>query len=426
MSKFQIIVLCVFGLFIFAGVGSFAFFKGKSGTQAPPITIWGTLDAGLMSGFIQGVVGTKVVINYDQKPAATFDTILADAIANGNGPDAILISQDQIMQEASKLTLIPYTAIPQSAYESNYIQEAELYMQSNGLVALPFSVDPLVMYWNRDLLSNANIATPPQYWSDLTAEVPALTVEDKAYNIDQSAVGLGEYTNVDNAKQILSAIFLQAGTPIVQQNGNSYQAVLDSTNPDLSGSPTSFYTQFADPTLPAYTWNRSLLDSMNLFISNKLAYYFGFASEDQEIAAKNPNLNFAVALFPQLKPTSPTSTFNKTTYGTMYGFSILRSSPNIATAVSDIYKLTTPQALAEWSDQSGFPSVLRDQLTTPDPTNPASSVFDTSALWARGWDDPDSGATDVIFSQMISAITSGQMGETEALGNAQSQLQNLF
>jgi hypothetical protein len=48
MSKFQIIVLCVFGLFIFAGVGSFAFFKGKSGTQAPPITIWGTLDAGLM------------------------------------------------------------------------------------------------------------------------------------------------------------------------------------------------------------------------------------------------------------------------------------------------------------------------------------------------------------------------------------------
>ena len=40
---------------------------------------------------------------------------------------------------------------------------------------------------------------------------PSLTTVDSRRNISQSAIGMGEYLNVRNAKEILSMLFLQVG-----------------------------------------------------------------------------------------------------------------------------------------------------------------------------------------------------------------------
>jgi ABC-type glycerol-3-phosphate transport system substrate-binding protein len=65
--------------------------------------------------------------------------------------------------------------------------------------------------------------------------------------------------------------------------------------------------------------------SKSLFLSGSLATYFGFASEYYDLKNKNPNLDFDVAPLPQAKGERRAAT-----YGKMYGFSIVHTTPNPA------------------------------------------------------------------------------------------------
>lgn len=40
-------------------------------------------------------------------------------------------------------------------------------MTKDSIIAFPLTIDPLVMYWNRDILSNAGIVKPPAYWDEI-------------------------------------------------------------------------------------------------------------------------------------------------------------------------------------------------------------------------------------------------------------------
>jgi multiple sugar transport system substrate-binding protein len=427
MSKFQIIVLCVFGFFIVAGVIGFSVYKGGSQKQTPAITIWGTLDNQTVQRFLTKTAGTQIPISYVQINPADFHTELINALAAGTGPDVILATQDELFAEHNTLLTIPYKSYPQATYDSTFIPESQLFLQPTGLLGVPFAVDPLVMYWNKVLFSNAGLSSPPTTWDALISLVPKLAVSDKAYNVSQAAVGMGDYENIDNAMPILSLLMMQTGNPIVAaQSDGTYQATLNASasEQNLAAQALTFYTQFANPVSSEYTWNRSLVDSRNLFIANQLAMYFGFASEYNTIAAKNPNLDFDVAVMPQLSAAGgPGSSLLKMTYGNLYGFAITRRSANAATAFSDIALLTTQAAAKEWTTDSGMSSARIDSQTE-DPSSASSPIFIQSAMWAQGWLEPSSATANQIFQTMVDGVTSGSEDVTTAVSNAQGQLQN--
>ena len=56
--------------------------------------------------------------------------------------------------------------ISERDFKNTYIEEGELYLAANGILGLPITVDPMVMYWNRDIFSSAAIAAPPSYWDE--------------------------------------------------------------------------------------------------------------------------------------------------------------------------------------------------------------------------------------------------------------------
>ena len=71
----------------------------------------------------------------------------------------------------------------------------------------------------------------------------------------------------------------------------------DAQNKDgvrVGESVLRFYTQFADPAKETYSWNKTFQNDKNAFISGKLAFYFGYASEYKDIQQKNPNLRFDI------------------------------------------------------------------------------------------------------------------------------------
>lgn len=429
MSKFQLVVLGIFAFAIVAGLTAFATLQGK-GKVVPNVTIWGTIDASTFNAFTKKVTtgnGNTMNIIYVQKRESNFDSDLLEALATNKGPDIIMVTQATLLKQLNKLTVIPFSAYPQANFTSNFIQETELFLSKNGVMAIPFSVDPMVMYWNRDIFTNANISLPPKYWDEFKNLVPQLTKKDSTGSIIQSGVALGEYQNIDHAKDILNLLMLQAGNPLAVTAINGYQSTLSqafSYAISPANAALTFYTQFADPLKDVYSWNRALSSSKLMFYSNKLGIYFGYASENKEIQQKNPNLNYEVAFMPQSRPQAGAQNLSKT-FGTLYGFSLLKSSRQQQNALNAMSLLTTKSSLALWSQYSESPSVRRDGLT-PNPNDPASPIVTTSALWARAWLEPDRAAVDSIYKSLIEDITSGSSLFSDAITAADTKIQNLY
>ncbi|MBU6389931.1 extracellular solute-binding protein [Patescibacteria group bacterium] len=420
VSPFQAVVLAVFAVAAVGGLILLAITKGHSSGSGVPVVIWGTLPASdfnnAISDLTAGTNGLK--INYVEEQTDSFDQNLIEALASGTGPDAILLPQDLIVKEGDKVAPIPYTIMPLPTFKSTFIQEGELYLGSNGILGMPFAVDPLVMYWNRDLLSNAGIAVPPKTWDEFLTLVPKLTVKDNSGNISQSGVAMGEFANIANAKDIIAALLLQTGNPIMTYGGTAGSLASTLTPTTLSSiGAINFYTDFADPVKPDYSWNRALPNSLQLFLAGKLAFYFGFASEASAIRAKNPNLNFDVTYFPQPKDAAVTTTF-----GRMWALALLRVSRN-SDAQNDILALTADAPIAKWGNITGWPPVRRDLLSA-NPSDPYQSIFYDSALSARAWLDPNPAQSTAIFQNMIESITSGAKEVGAALDNAGQNLNN--
>jgi len=428
MSKFQIIFTGIFAGFLVLGVAMFALNKAGSSAASTPITVWGFLDANAFTNILEKtkLINDKATpVTYVQKDPATFEQDFVDAIVNGTSPDVVMITQEQFYKDKNKLFAIPYANLDQRTFKSIYLEEAELFMTPDGIYAIPFVMDPYVMYWNRSIFQNAGIAEPPTQWSQFYDLAKTLTTKDGALNITRSAAGLGEYTNITHGKELLSTLIMQAGSPITEVNSGTgvVTAVLDKRfdNPITPAeAAVNFYTQFSDPAKDTYTWNRSLPSSKDMFISGDLATYFGPASELFEIQAKNPNLDFDVTYMPQT-----TGSETKLTFGNLEGLAIVKTSKHIAGAYSVIMKLTSPDALSLVSQLTSLPPVRRDQLAAK-PTTAYGSVFYNSALYAKGWIDPDSAASDKIFGSLIDSITAGRAQPTEAVTNAANQLELLF
>jgi len=258
MSKFQIGVIVVFVAAMIGGVLSFAFFKGgSSGTSVQSVTIWGTFPSSVFNSYISSIDNTlssSLPVTYVQFDQQDLNKNLINAIVAGNAPDAILVSSDAVLSVKDKLTVIPYTAMPQSTYFNLYIDEARMYVQNNGLLAIPFTIDPLVMYWNRDIYNSAGIATYPKYWDELSGStmnpglVQKITIRDQNGNIRRSALAMGDFDKITNAREILGTLLMQGGNPVTAYNedGNIVSAV--STSYQNSPIPAlKFFSQFADP-----------------------------------------------------------------------------------------------------------------------------------------------------------------------------------
>lgn len=428
MSTFQIIVIGVFAALTMIGVGVFAAFGGAFGqSSVGPVVVWGTLDSQQIEKYMQQLQATDKSfqnVTYVQKNPRTYDQDLVNAIAAGTGPDLFMITQEELGQFVDKVANIPFSAVSQSAYTNSFIDESSVFSNSQGAWALPFLVDPLVMYYNRDLLSSAGVAQAPQNWDDFLTLAPKITSLDSSQNVARSAVALGTWDNVDHAKAILSALIMQAGDPIVVSSGQGLESAFGQTPASAPENPAAsalrFYTEFANPSKTSYSWNRSLPNSGHAFIAGDLAVYFGFASELPGFVEANPNLHFGVAPLPQLSGAAV-----HVTYGELMGLSISRTAHNPSGALTIAQKMTAQAAVQAGIGIFNLPPVRRDVGIDASASAPMQ-VFAQSALIARGWYDPDSARTSSIFKTMVDSVTTGASDPATAVNEASQEFMALF
>ncbi len=429
MSWFQLILLSIFGFFLTIGVlifsGIIPGFRSITGTVAGDVVIWGSLPESYMHTITTDINknnSSQFNLVYIEKPAGNMERLLVEALANGNGPDLILASQDLITKQQNKMWPIPYVNLSQRTFQDTFVDGAKVFADATGYLALPCYVDPLVFYFNKDLYTNAGIINYPKKWEEIVKEQPVLTKVDSRNNITQSAVAFGSFSNISNAKDILSMLIMQAGNPIVYDSGDFVREASLETSFGYSPSPaiaaTDFFLQFSDPSKVTYSWNRALPEARDVFTDNKLANYFGLASELDTIRNKNPHLNFDVALVPQQAGDK------RQTFGRFYGVAVLRSSKKLSSSASAAMMLASQTYAKKMSDALGVIPVQRAILASGT-SDPIRTVFYDSALISRSWYDPDSVATANIFRGFLDEIIAGQSPTFQAISAANKKI-NLF
>ncbi len=412
------------GLFVFSTYTS----NNSGGGAIGDIVIWGTLPKEAFDTTLTTVTQinqTLKNVTYVQKNPATLPSDLASAIATGSSPDLVLASQEQLLSLSKFITPIPSATLSPRTFQSSFAENANIFTApGGGYWGVPFLIDPLVLFSNRTILSSSGITRPPATWEALTGLVPNVAQLSDSRQIKRGLIALGTYDNVRNARGILSTLFLQTNVPITGYSSTG-MLIADLGSVASSGVPSGqavvrFYAQFADPSKVSYTWNASLPDSQQAFLSGDLALYLGYVSEARFLRQANPNLNFDATTVPQ-----PATAQFKTVYGLVYAFMISRGAPNPSGAYQAATILSNPDEQAIASQIIGLAPVSLIVLATS-PVDPILAVAYTEALYAKSWLSPAPAQTDAVFSSMINNVTSGRTTLETALSLAERSLSALL
>ena len=431
LRPFELALIAIFGALGLIALALLSTYKPNPDTTAvslgSSVTIWGTVDKNAFQQMLRPLVEATPaysVVSYEQKDPSTFDDELLNALADGIGPDILFLSHEQLVQYRTKIQPFSYTQFPLPDFQNRYIDGTEIFAMNDGVYAFPAVVDPLVMYWNRDILSTYNFITPPATWETVVNEtVPTLVKRDFDKTIIRSPLAFGEYRNVTNGFGIISMLLLQGGSKLVMEENNTYKLYL---NQSRSGaglpfeSAVTFYTNFASPSNPLYSWNRAQPNDRLQFLSEDLVLYFGKGSEASSLATQNPNLNFAMAEVPQ----GAIATI-RWTYGTFYGYALLRSSRNSAGAqivMQVLGSVTNVEALANALQMA---PTYRSSLSTGSNDQYGRIIY-SSATVARGWLSPKPTITNDIFTQMVEDVLANRHRPGEAANDAVGRLREVY
>lgn len=350
-----------------------------------------------------------------------YEQALLSAWARGEGPDVFSIPNIEVGKYKQYTTPMPATVALNRAYTKKSFGRTQTVVEQvnttllapsqlrdryaqvvssdvlidNQIYALPLAVDTMVVYYNRDLLSKAQIAVPPTTWEQFRNAVQTITKRsDDNQTILQSATSLGTAANVPYFFDIISAIMMQNGTQMVTPSGAV--AFSQEVNGNLRGAETvDFYTKFATPDFATYTWTDKEPDGRSAFIDGRTAFFFGYSRDKKIIEQQAPNLNFSFASLPQIDPN------NRVDYASYSVEAVHLGSQNPEHAWNFIHSFATSDQSAVFATATGrVPARLSDigQLQE----DPDRGIFVKSALTARSWyhgQDPKAAVT--AFSEMV-------------------------
>ena len=428
MTTFQIVLMVIFGALFFIGFIAFSTYKpAKKANEVKvgSVKVWGTLDSHLVDRLLRKISESderfKDVV-YVEKSKSSYNQDILEALASGNSPDLLLLSNNDLLINRNKIFPIPNSNLPKRAFYNTFVDAFGIYVAKDGVLGIPFIIDPMVMYYNKSLFASSGVVLPPEYWEefeDPKGITDKIRVLDDNENILKTAISFGEAMNVKHYKEILNTLFLQKGNKIVVEADGVYKS--DKENFEKSADIIKFYTEFSNQANKiTYSWNKSLNDSETEFLAGNLGTYFGFTSEIKKLRLKNPNLNFDVAEIPGFKDTK-----NKTVFARTWVFSIPKAAKNKLGALEVAKKFASPEIQNELAKKLYLPPVRRDLLNKT-PEDPFMAVFFKEAIYATSFFDPNYDKTNDLYGEYITNVNTGLKAPYEATRSLSSELNFLL
>jgi ABC-type glycerol-3-phosphate transport system substrate-binding protein len=306
MNKLQIIIiggsiiLAIIALILFSASGSTPP-VGEDGVAQ--LVVWG-IDSPSIFGKLfseyEATMRTKII--YKQLDERSYARDITEALASNSGPDLVITPSEWIETNHNKLIPLSASLVPIRTFETTYVDIASFAFIEKAVIqskpveniwALPLWIDPLVLYWNKDIFNATGLPNPPKNWSEVKDYSKKTTVLGPGGSILRSGVALGRAKNIPLFREIFSLIMLQQGA-------GTEEPFL--TRSETLESTLRFYSDFGNPKMTSsYSWNIALPEPREMFLQGKLAMMLDFVSYSENLKARNPHLSFGVSPAPQLE-----------------------------------------------------------------------------------------------------------------------------
>ncbi len=434
MRPFELALVIGFGIAGVVGLIILSTYQGGGRSEPPPanaisgaVTIWGTLPAAGVNDVIATIAATNDTfrnVRYRQVAPDAFGNELIRALADNQQPDLVLLPHELLMTYRNRFVPFSYQQFPLREFRDRYVDGTEIFALPEGVYGVPLFVDPLMMYWNRNVLTSAGFLQPPQTWEELLATYfPALIVRSQSRDIRRAVVAMGAVRNVTNAAPIIYSLFLQGGSQGVNVRDGQVQLLLDSRQAG-GGRPffnaVEFYTRFSTFNNVNYTWNASLPNDREQFLREDLMFYFGFGSEARELERRNPNLNFDIAEFPQ----GAEATLRRT-YGRFYSLMVLQRARNPQAAYTVLSILAEDRQVQQMAAYYNFAPVRRSLLQGGSTDLYGRMIF-RSAPIAYGWLSPAPAPLATALATMVEDITSERKSVSAAVADGLERIRGAY
>ena len=405
-----VIVIVIVILFALLYLGVIPGFKAVEKINPVTLNFWGVGDD--RAAFSEVIYDYQqqnphVKINYKQLSEAGYEQELLNAMAANELIDIIMFQNTWLPKHFDKL--IPVSPLQfsftnfQNLFPTVAIQD---FAPDQIVYALPLYMDTLAMIYNRDIFDSKAIAIPPRNWSDFQVVVSKVK--------KPVAIG-GTNKSIANATDLLSLLFLQSGSTIVDPQ---FKNAIFAVNGD---NVVSFYTQFANPKSPSYTWKDSYSNSIDSFAAGNTAIVFVYQDQLKKIEERSPFISYGIAPVPQ--PTASAQTVNWAKYR---GLAVARNSQSPEEAWKFILFLTTNANESEkYLKRTGRVPALRS-LINKYLDDQKLGVFSRQALSARSYPQVDDVLIGAIFSDMINSIITNQLSPYSAVVQAEGEMNQLI
>lgn len=329
MKKIAIIVVI---LAIIAGVAFWRFgylLTQKKIDQPINLQLWGLWeDERLIKPAIDAYKKVKpnVTITYNHQNSPNYRTRVQTQVSEGNyapppgvdpPPDVFMIHNSWLPMflKNNNLSPLPSNILSLEEFRKTFYPVAEQTLTKDGIIyALPMEVDGLALFYNEDMIKEANVEIP-QNWDQFEEVAQALTKRDERGNITQAGAAMGATGNVDHWPDIIGLLFYQ-------QPGASLENPANSAGADV----IRFFTKFTTHPNPAErTWGLTMESSTEAFYSGRLAFYFAPSWRAHELREANLRLNFKTAPVPQLQKADPKDYAG---WGSFWAFAVSSKSPH--------------------------------------------------------------------------------------------------
>lgn len=447
-SKFLNFKSILFGVGIFAVIIAILGFSGKlsifnsSSTQklTGTLNVWGTLPESSMTGFVDlfDKTAKTYTMQYTEVSYETINRKLIQALADGNAPDLIIAPSEIALANINRVKIIPTTDqdLTETIFKNSFADIAEqLFYPGYGSIALPISVDPLVLYYNRDILSTNGFSAPPTTWNELYSYEEKITKLDNNGEVALSTIAFGTYDNIPNISDIiLTMVFQQGGVPITKTaikdaNGNyadKYIVSIDDINESSGLSPLNsalaFTKDFSDSQKSTYNWSAKSPNALTEFIAGNLAFYIGFASESSYIKSANQKLNFSYTYIPQISGSKVSAT-----YGRLYTIFMLNASPNPDLAYPVMKSLALGGLSETLAGVTGGISALKSNIVNAISSgDQGAEIFGKSVLISKNFYDLHRADLESLMREAIREVYNGEKSTVEASQIFKDNLQAIY
>ncbi|OGZ47602.1 MAG: hypothetical protein A3J55_04485 [Candidatus Ryanbacteria bacterium RIFCSPHIGHO2_02_FULL_45_17b] len=427
MTKLQVgiyigvILITLVVVFIFLGV-----IPGlRNQTSTSDIIIWGAYPEDMFKTAFAAwrKEHSTISLTYEEKNPNGYRAQILEALAVGNAPDIILLPDSLLHTMQNKLSPVPVISMTEREYKETFASITDIFLQNKQIYGIPFAIDPLVLYWNRDFFASETIALPPSTWDEFLTDARRLTKRTETGNIIRSGAAMGLTTNIPDAVDIVSLLTLQGGISIIDPATHAVTISKTQTTNKITTSPTEtalrYYTDFSRREKTSYTWSHTFPKPDEAFVREDLAMFIGRASAFASLSKRSPHINIGISPIPQYSQ-APV----KIGYGHVLAFTVPLQSSNQATAWQVAVFLAQNAPALTIANDMGLAPARRDVLGAGH-SFPPYSVFYEEALRARTWYDPDPARSFPILANMIESVAAGR--DTHAtVAEASTRLDDLL